>query len=147
MPLRMVPGKRWILASKGWRSCVWEWKGPGWGAFQSWLAPGQEGDSGNWGDISQAGQLPQQAQQTSPRKPCPPRTCCRLTTSSARGAPRGPASEVALVLCPGPGPQKALSPGPSQPHAHSLQGPPGVRNSSVHQGEAAYWERAWPGNL
>lgn len=33
------------------------------------------------------------------------------------------AHEVALVLCPGPAPWRVHAPGPSQPHAHSLQGP------------------------
>lgn len=87
-------------------------EGPWVRAFQSWLAPGQEGDSGNWGDISQAGQLPQQAQQTSPRKPCPLRTCCRLTTSSARGAPGGLPVKLLLSYVPAQDPRR---PSPQDP--------------------------------
>ena len=40
MPLRMVPGKRWIQISKAQRRCIWKQEGPGWGPWQSWLAPG-----------------------------------------------------------------------------------------------------------
>ena len=89
-------------------------------------------------------------QEGCPSKPSGPhRGSCTLhtrssPTPSAQGA-LGAASEVALVLCPSPGPQKARSPVPSQPHTHFLRGPPGVRNSSEPQGKEACWERVWPG--
>lgn len=46
MPLRMVPGKRWNLASKEVKKLCLGLGGPKWGPLAIMVAPEQEGDSG-----------------------------------------------------------------------------------------------------